>query len=41
MFAGVTLEAGDRLAIVPARHVLAAVRRMRDTATAAPPQPPQ
>jgi hypothetical protein len=41
MFAGVTLEAGDRLAIVPARHVLAAVRRMRDAAAADPARPPQ
>jgi hypothetical protein len=41
MFAGVTLEAGDRLAIVPARHVLAAVRRMKDAAAAEPARPPQ
>ena len=41
MFAGVTLEAGDRLAIVTARHVLAAVRRMRDAAAAELARPPQ
>jgi hypothetical protein len=41
IFAGVTLESGDRLAIVPARHVLAAVRRMRDAAAAEPARPPQ
>jgi hypothetical protein len=31
-FAGVTLEAGDKIAILPARHVLDAVRTMRGAA---------